>query len=129
MGTEEFFYVVGTRKGFDEAVVSVLRSVEKKGWTVFQIYDIKERLAAKGFEVGRTKIVEICSAKYASRFIGKNELSSLCLPCKINVIEKNGKVMIACVLPRMMAAMFPGIAREETEDAEAEVKEIVDGAR
>ena len=48
MKIEDFAYIVETEKSFDEAVVSVLKVVEQKNWTIFQIYDMKERLAAKG---------------------------------------------------------------------------------
>ncbi len=50
MKAEDFLYIVDTDKTFDEAVVSVLKAVDKKGWSLFQIYDVKERLAAKGFD-------------------------------------------------------------------------------
>ena len=49
MKPEDFIYQVETKKSFDEAVISVLKAVDQKGWSLFQIYDIKERLAAKGF--------------------------------------------------------------------------------
>ena len=129
MDANDLAHVVETGKGFDEAVVSVLRSVEKKGWSLFAVHDIQERLAAKGFELGRVKIIEICSAKYASQFLGKNALVSICLPCKISVFEEKGKVKIAGMLPRMMPMLFPEIKGEETAEAEAAVKEIVDNAK
>lgn len=46
MNLEDFTYVVDTQKSFDDAVVSVLREVEKKGWAVFNVIGISERLAA-----------------------------------------------------------------------------------
>ena len=49
MKTDDFAYIVETKKNFEDAVVSVLKAVEQKGWVLFQIYDVKERLAAKGF--------------------------------------------------------------------------------
>ena len=60
MKTDDFAYIIETKKSFDEAVVSVLKAVEQKGWALFQIYDIKERLAAKGFT---QKPLKILSAK------------------------------------------------------------------
>ena len=42
MRTEDFVYLVETKKSFDEAVVAVLKAVEKQGWALFQIYDVKE---------------------------------------------------------------------------------------
>ena len=80
MNPNDFAYVVETKKSFDKAVISVLKSVEQKGWALFQIYDVKERLAAKGFEQDNLKIIEICSGKYANQLLNKNRLTSLCMP-------------------------------------------------
>ncbi len=129
MKIEEFAYIVETEKSFDEAVVSVLKVVEKKGWSIFQIYDIKERLSAKGFEQKPLKIIEICSGKHANNFLNKNRLISLCMPCKINVFEENGKVKIIGMNPIIISQFFPEVNREEAEEAEKDIKEIVDNAK
>ena len=129
MNVEDFAYVVETDKSFDDTVVSVLRAVEQKGWALFQIYDIKERLAAKGFEHKPLKIIEICSGKHANNFLNKNRLISLCMPCKINVLEEDGKVKIVGMKPTMISEFFPEVSKEEAEEVEKEVKEIVDNAR
>ncbi|MFZ5501763.1 MAG: DUF302 domain-containing protein, partial [Candidatus Micrarchaeota archaeon] len=79
----DFAYIAETKKDFDEAVISVLKAADKKGWAVFAVYDVRERLAAKGFSQGKLKIIEICSAKHADAFLRKNRFVSLCMPCKI----------------------------------------------
>ncbi|MFH2020669.1 MAG: DUF302 domain-containing protein [archaeon] len=119
---------VNTSKNFDEAVVSVLQSVDKQGWALFQIYDIKERLAAKGFEFERLKIIEICSAKHASRLLKKNKLASLCMPCKINVIETKGKVTITGMNPLMITEIFPDITKQDVAAVEADIRMMVEGS-
>ena len=129
MDIEDFAYAVGTEKSFDEAVVSVLKAVEQKGWSLFQIYDIKERLAAKGFVQEPLKIIEICSGKYANQFLDKNRLVSLCMPCKINVLEENGKVKIVCMKPTMISQLFLEVSQKDVEEVEKEIKEIVDNSR
>lgn len=129
MNVEDFAYVVDTRKNFEETVVSVLRSIEKKGWSIFNIYDLKERLAAKGFEHERMKIIEICSAKYADRFLKKNKLVSLCMPCKINVLEYEDSVRIVGMRPSIMVQFFEEISESESKEVESELKEIIDGAK
>lgn len=129
MKTEDFAYIVETKKSFDEAVVSVLRTVEQKGWSIFQIYDMKERLAAKGFEQKPLKIIEICSGKYANQFLNKNRFISLCIPCRINVLDENGKVKIVGMKPTMVSQLFPEVNREEVEEVEKEIKEIIDNAK
>lgn len=129
MNISDFAYVVETNKAFDEAAVAVLKSVEQKGWALFQVYDIKERLAAKGFQQKPLKIIEICSGKYANAFLNKNRLVSLCMPCKINVFEDGGAIKIAGMKPSMIPQFFPEITPEESAAAEKELKEIVDAAK
>ena len=128
MKTEDFAYIVKTNKSFDEAVISVLKAVEQKGWALFQIYDVKERLAAKGFEQKPLKIIEICSGKYAHQFLNKNRMVSLCLPCKINVMEEGGKVVIVGMKPTMIAQLFPEIKVEEAQGVEEEILDIINTA-
>jgi len=129
MKIQDFAYIAETEKSFDEAVVSVLKAVEQKGWVLFQVYDVKERLAAKGFEQKPLKIIEICSGKHANQFLNKNRLTSLCMPCKINVMEENGKIKIAGMKPTMISQFFPEVSRKEAEEAEKDIKEMVDNAR
>src|SRR3990167_3281795 len=129
MKIDDFAYIVETKKNFDDAVVSVLKAVEQNGWALFQIYDVKDRLAAKGFEQKPFKIIEICSGKYANQFLNKNRLISLCMPCKINVLEENGKVKIAGMKPTMISQFFSEIDGKEAEQVEKDVIEMVDNAR
>ena len=129
MKINDFAYIVETNKNFDEAVISVLKAVEQKSWTIFQVYDIKERLAAKGFEQKPLKIIEICSGKHANQLLNKNKLISLCMPCKINVLEDNWKVKIIGMEPTIIFQFFPEINEEEAKDIEKEIKEIIDNAK
>ena len=129
MQLEDFTHIVETNKSFDEAVVSVLKAVEQKGWALFQIYDVKERLAAKGFQQDNLKIIEICSAKYANQFLNKNRMVSLCMPCKINVLEEHGKVKIAGMKPSMIPQIFSDISKEEVVQAEKDIIEIINTAK
>lgn len=129
MSIQDFAYIIETKKSFDEAVISVLKAVEKKGWVLFQIYDIKERLAAKGFKQNPLKIIEICSGKYANQFLNKNKLISLYMPCKVNVLEENRKVKIIGMKPTMISQFFSEVSKEEVEEVERDIKEIMDIAR
>ena len=129
MEIKDFAYIVETEKTFDEAVVSLLKAADKKGWTLFNVYDVKERLAAKGFTQQPLKIIEICSGKYANLFLNKNRLASLCMPCKINVLKEGNKVKIAGMKPTIIPQLFSEVSLEEAEEVEREVKEIVNNAK
>ena len=128
MKIEDFAYIVETEKSFDEAVVSVRKAVENKGLAIFQVYDYKEILAVKGFKQKPLKIIEICSGKYANQFLNKNKLSSLCMPCKINVLEDEGKVKIMGMKPTIISQFFPEISRQEAEEVERDIIEVIDNA-
>ena len=54
---------------------------------------------------------------------------SLCMPCKINVLEENGKIKIAGMRPTIMPQFFPEVDKKEAEQAEKDVIEIIDNAR
>jgi len=129
MKTEEFAYLVETERNFDDAVISVRRAVENKGWAIFQVYDYKEILAVKGFKQKPLKIIEICSGKYANQFLNKNKLTSLCMPCKINVLEEDEKVKIIGMKPTIISQFFPEVSRQEAEEVEKDIKEIIDNAK
>ena len=129
MEIEDFVYIVETDKSFDEAVVSVLKTAESFGWALFNVYDIRERLAAKGFEQGPLTIIEICSGKHAHQLLNKNRLISLCMPCKINVIEEEGRVMIVGMRPMMLTQFFSEVSPEEARCVENDIIEIVDNAK
>ena len=129
MNEKDFAYVVETEKPFDDAVVSVRKAVEDKGWVIFQVYDYKEILAVKGFKQKPLKIIEICSGKYANQFLNKNRLTSLCMPCKINVLEEDGKIKIVGMKPTIISQFFPEISQEEAVEAEKAIKDIIDNSK
>lgn len=129
MNLAEFAYVVETSKKFADAVVSVLKSVDKKGWALFNVYDIQERLSAKGFASSQLKIIEICSAKHSNAMLSKNKLVSLCMPCRIVVLEDSGKTKIASMKPSVISQFFAEVAAQDTAELEKDIKEIIDVAK
>ena len=89
----------------------------------------KPRVATFKFTASPLKIIEICSAKQANALLSKNKLVSLCMPCKINVFEDDGKVKIASMLPTIISQLFPEVSKEQVQEVQKDVKEIVDGAK
>jgi len=129
MKPEEFIYIQETKKSFDQAVVDVLKEVDKKGWALFNVYDVRERLAAKGFQHERLKIIEICTATHSNNLLNKNKLISVCMPCKINVIEDKGKIKIVGMKPGIITQFFPEVSKNDVIEIEKAVKEIIDNAK
>jgi len=126
----EFDYTVGTHKDFENAVISVRKATEAKGWTVLHVHDVREILAVKGFQQEPLKIIEICSGKYANQFLNADRLISLCMPCRISVYIKDGKTFISGMRPLLLSQFFPNLGLEEfTDEVDQKVREIVDEAK
>ncbi len=100
-------YTVSTKKSFDKAVEDVVTETEKAGFKVLHIHNIQETLDKKGYKVEPLKIIEICNAANAYQAIQKDIKLALCLPCKINVYEKRGKIYISGMMPLIIKRVFP----------------------
>lgn len=129
MNAKDFTYMVETKKSLNEAVVSVLRETEKKGWSVLQIHNLSDRLNARGFKQKPMKVIEICSGKHANNFLNKDKLISLFMPCKINVFEDSGKIKIVSMKPLLISQFFSKVGKEEAEKVENDIKEIINNAK
>ncbi|MDP3025645.1 MAG: DUF302 domain-containing protein [Candidatus Zixiibacteriota bacterium] len=126
----KFDYTVNTTKDFEKAAVDIRKSTEAKGWTVLQVYDMKEMMAVKGFELSPLKLFEICSAKYAYQFLKKDKLVSLCMPCRISLYEENGEIFISGMRPILMGEFFPHLDLGELPvKIDEDLREIVDKAK
>ena len=103
----DFDYTVTTEKSFEEAVKAVEQETDAAGFRVLHIHDVTKMLAEKGFEIEPFKIVEICNAKSAYAVLQADIKIGLCLPCKINVYQKDGKTYISGMRPVVLPKFFP----------------------
>lgn len=102
-----FDYTVTTKKSFDEAVKAVENETKTAGFRVLYIHDVTATLKEKGFEIEPFKIVEICNAKSAYAVLKADIKIGLCLPCKINVYQKDNKTYISGMRPIVLSQFFP----------------------
>jgi len=102
-----FDYTVTTKKTFDEAVNSVEQETKKAGFRVLYIHDVSATLNEKDFKSEPFKIIEICNAKSAYAVLKADIKIGLCLPCKINVYQKNKQIFISGMRPIILSQFFP----------------------
>jgi uncharacterized protein (DUF302 family) len=104
---DNFDYTVFTKKSFDEAVKLVEEETKKVGFRVLYIHDVTSTLAEKNFQIEPFKIIEICNAKSAYAVLKADIKIGLCLPCKINVYQKNKQTFISGMRPIILSQFFP----------------------
>src|SRR3989339_781025 len=103
----DFDYTVITEKTFDEAVNAVEQETKKAGFRVLYVHDVSATLNEKDFKIEPFKIIEICNAKSAYVVLKADIKIGLCLPCKINVYQKNKQIFISGMRPIILSQFFP----------------------
>src|SRR3989338_10372460 len=127
---EQFDYTIIKIKNFDEAVQSAQDEIVKAGMRVLYVHDVQKTLAEKGFERDSFKIIEFCSAKYASEFLNADIKIGLCMPCKINVYVKDGQTFISAMRPIILPQFFPNTdLGAKPEEIDRIIRNIIDNAK
>ena len=119
-----FDYTVITTKSFEEAVKAVEQETKTAGFKVLYVHDVTTTLKEKSFEIEPFKIIEICNAKSAYTVLQADIKIGLCLPCKINVYQKDSKIYISGMRPVILSQFFP---KANLGNLPAEVDEIIRG--
>ena len=126
----EFDYTITTTKTFDAAVASVQEEIAKAGMRVLYVHDVQKTLGEKGFARESFKIIEFCSAKFASEFLAVDVKIGLCMPCKINVYVKDRETVISGMRPIVLPQFFPNAALgERPKEIDRIVLRIIDSAK
>ena len=119
-----FDYTVTTEKSLDETVAAVEQETKNAGFKVLYIHNVTATLKEKGFEIEPFRIIEICNAKSAYAVLKADIKIGLCLPCKINVYQKDGKIYISGMRPVILSQFFP---KADLGNLPEEVDEIIRG--
>ncbi len=114
---------------FNETVELFKQNVENAGWSIVGVYDYKEILADKGFDILDIKVIALCSGQYSAAILeGDDErMVSPLMPCTISIYKKSdGKTYIARLNSGEMAAPFGGVVAEVMEAVAGETEAIVE---
>ena len=96
-------YIAETSKSPAQAVADLQASVKQHGYGVLHIYDLKETLASKGFDLPNAcHILEVCNPKQAAAVLTADMGMNLALPCRISVYQDGGKTLIGMVRPTVL---------------------------
>lgn len=126
----DFDYTIATKRDFDSAVASVQKEITKAGLKVLYVHDVQKTLAEKGFQQEPIKIVEFCSAKYASDFLKADIKIGLCMPCKINVYVQDDHTVISGMRPTILPQFFPDAELgEKPKEIDQIIRDIIDSAK
>jgi uncharacterized protein (DUF302 family)/RNA polymerase-binding transcription factor DksA len=123
------YYIATTTKSVADAARDLEATVEKHGFGVLHVYDLKETLTRKGYPLtAECRIFEVCNPKQAALVLQRDMRLNAALPCRISVFEDGGATKIGTIQPTAMLGMLSpdrelaGIAA----NVEATIKAIID---
>ncbi|OGG03528.1 hypothetical protein A2W14_03000 [Candidatus Gottesmanbacteria bacterium RBG_16_37_8] len=126
----DFDYTVTTEKTFEDAVGTVEQETKKAGFRVLYTHDVTKTLSEKGFTIEPLKIIEVCNAKNAYNALQADIKIGLCLPCKINVYQKDGKTYISGMRPIILPQFFPKANLGNLPaEVDAIIREVIDRSK
>ena len=105
-------YIAETTKSPAQAVIDLQAAVKQHGYGVLHIYDLKETLASKGFDLPNAcHILDVCNPKQAVAVLTADMGMNIARPCRISVYQDGGKTLIGMVRPTVLLASL-----SESED-------------
>lgn len=108
---------------FAGAIEAVERAVRDRAFVVEKKYDIGGTVVAKGFAIRPLVIMEVSPVEEVGSPL------ALVLPCRINIYEEDGSVVVAALRPTIFGAIYPEHRLDElAAGIEATVIGIVDDA-
>ena len=125
-------YIVETTKSPAQAVTDLQASVTQHRYGVLHIYDLKETLASKGFDLPNAcHILEVCNPKQAAAVLAADMGMNMALPCRISVYQDNGKTLIGMVRPTVLPSSLSKSKELKViaEQVEKDTIQIIEAAK
>ena len=126
---DRMYYIATTTKTVADAARDLETAVQKHGFGVLHVYDLKEMLTRKGHPLdAECRIYEVCNPRLASLVLRRDMRLNTALPCRISVFEDGGATKIGTIPPTEMLGMLSS-DRELASIAanvEATIKTIID---
>lgn len=113
---------------FQETTIRFQENVKNAGWSIVQIFDYKEILGEKGFDILDIQIFAVCSGKHSGAILSLDDerMVSPLMPCTISIYEKSdGKTYIAQLNSGEVALPFGGVIAETMMTVANETSAII----
>jgi uncharacterized protein (DUF302 family) len=126
------YYIVDSKKSFDQASADLEAAVSRHGFGVLHVHDLGTTLRSKGitFEE-QCRVFEVCNPAQASRVLATDMRLNMALPCRISVYTEHGQTKLGLIRPVDLLAGLsndPSLA-EVAREVEDKTILMVDEAR
>ena len=98
----------------EETVENLKEAIVSQNFTLIRSEFLEHGLAAKGDENKRQVVLHFCNFRFLFEALAIDPRVGMFLPCRINVIEHDGKVQIMTINPLRLSQLFNN---DELDDA------------
>ena len=126
------YYIVETKKSFNQAATELELAVIKNGFGVLYVHDLASTLRAKGISFSEEcKIFEVCNPIQAAKVLSADMRLNMALPCRISVFTESGKTKIGLIKPAQMLSALSNDSTlaEIAKEVETSIIKMVDDTK
>ena len=126
------YYIVETKKSFNQASADLESAVIRNGFGVLHIHDLGTTLRSKGIAFDEEcKVFEVCNPAQAAKVLSTDMRLNMALPCRISVYTEKGKTKIGLIRPvPMLSALSQDAALVQVaKEVEEKTIGMVDEAK
>ena len=113
--------VIDSPYGLDETVENLKQAVTDQNFTLIRTDYLEHGLVEEGKENKKQVVMHFCNFGFLFQALSIDPRVGMFLPCRVTVIEKNGKVQISTINPRRLSKLFNNHELDEYCDEMYEV--------
>ena len=126
------YYIVNTKKTFEQASTDLEAEVANLGFGVLHIHNLGETLRNKGVDFEENcKVFEVCNPKQAAKVLAIDMSLNMALPCRISVFTEKGETKIGLIKPGAMLSSLsddPALL-EVANEVEQKTIQMIDNSK
>ncbi len=92
--------------GLDETVENLKQAITDQNFTLIRTDYLEHGLVAEGKENKKQVVLHFCNFGFLFEALAIDPRVGMFLPCRITVIEKNGKVQLTTINPKRLSELF-----------------------
>jgi len=113
--------VMDSPYGLDETVENLKQAVTDQNFTLIRTDYLEHGLVEEGKENKKQVVMHFCNFGFLFQALSIDPRVGMFLPCRVTVIERNGKVQISTINPRRLSKLFNNHELDEYCDEMYEV--------
>jgi len=98
--------IFDSRSDLKTTIENIKSAAVAANFRVIRVQDLEDGLVAKGEENNREVIVYFCNFEILNNVLAVDPRVGLFLPCRITIVEREGKVQVMSINPRYLSAMY-----------------------